>query len=422
VILGKCRRRILAGGVALALLVGACGSPPSPSPSAAAVSPTGTTAATKAAVSPTAVQPAGLGFTWEAASVEQPASVTDEPSVAPSFCSPCHGQATLLFGVARASFGLLAVGVQEPPARAAAWLSQDGKRWARAAAFPAVEGSVAVATAADGDRAIVVGSDHAGALAWVTTDGVAWSQSPHSAALAGPAGGTHMLTAVAWRGGFVAGGSHDDPAAGRTAGAIWTSPDGLTWQRVSTDAAFDGTRVLGLAADADTLVAVGTNGDQTQGSAVAWVSHDGRRWDRVTSPALAAGIMRAVAAGGPGFVAVGLGSADDRAQAWVSPDGSDWQAVPDDPGLHVGRSSLRMYAVAPLGQGFAAGGWTSDAGNGSAVAWVSPDGLRWQRAPGQTTFFGAEITGVVAAGPVLVAVGTSGYPDNDTASAWTSRL
>lgn len=365
--------------------------------------------------------PGGIGFAWDAAGVDQPAALTDAPSAAPRFCSPCHGQATLMFGVARTGFGLVAVGVQEPPATAAAWLSGDGRQWARVTAFPAADGSAAVAIAASGQRAVAVGSGHEGALSWVTTDGSTWTQSPPSPALAGPAGGTHMQAVVAWQGGFVAGGSHDDPAAGHTAGAIWVSSDGLAWRRVSADASFGGTRVLGLAADAGTLVAVGTSGDETHGNAVAWVSHDGLRWDRVASPALTAGIMRAVTTDSAGFVAVGLGSADDQAQAWVSHDGNDWQVVPDSPALHVGQLPMRMYAVAPSNVGLVAVGWKSDAGNGSGVAWISSDGLGWLRILDLPTFSGAEITGVVAGGPGLVGVGSSGYPDNDNAAAWTSE-
>jgi hypothetical protein len=79
-----------------------------------------------------------------------------------------------------------------------------------------------------------------------------------------------------------------------------------------------------------------------------------------------------------------------------------------------------MYAAAPSSVGLVAVGWKSDAANGSAVVWISPDGTRWQRTPDLPTFFGAEITGVVAAGPGLVGVGTGGYPDNDNASVWTS--
>ena len=409
------RMRVLTGGFALAVLVSGCGSPIETAAPTVASSPTGPPASMLAPASP-----GGIGFAWAAAGVAEPAAVTDAPSAAPRICSPCHGQATLLFGVARTGFGLVAVGVQEPPATAAAWLSRDGQQWARVAAFPAADGSVAVAVAANAERTVVVGSDHGGALSWVTTDGATWAQSPPAPALAGPAGGTHMLTVVAWQGGFVAGGSHDDPAAGLTSGAIWVSSDGLTWRRVSAEASFGGTRVLGLAANADTLVAVGTTGDETHGDAVVWVSHDGLRWDRVASPALAAGIMRAVTADSTGFEAVGLGSADDQAQAWISPDGSDWQVVPDSPALHVGHLPMRMFAVAPSNVGLVAVGWKSDAGNGSGVAWISSDGIRWKRSPDLPTLFGAEMTGVVSTGPRLVGVGTSGYPDNDNASVWTS--
>jgi hypothetical protein len=230
-----------------------------------------------------------------------------------------------------------------------------------------------------------------------------------------------MTAVVPWRGGYLAGGYSDEPALARETAAVWTSPDGVAWTRVPDSPAFAGSHILGLAVGSAGLVAVGTIQDEVRGPAVAWSSADGQHWRRSSSPALAAGVMRAVARGGPGFVAVGLSAADDRATAWTSTDGSAWEAVPDSDAFHSYTLPVRMVSVTEVDGLLVAVGWKSDAGNGSAVAWVSQGGRAWTRAPDAASFSGAEFTGVAAADGVIVAVGTLGYPDNDASAVWFSR-
>ncbi len=363
--------------------------------------------------------PASLAPGWITADVEQPASLVNGPSTAPGqFCSPCHGaSATLMLAVAHTVFGFIAVGYEQPGPHAAVWTSPDARRWTRVTGFPAVEGSAAFAVAADEGRIVVVGSDRSGAVSWASTDGRTWSLAPAGPALAGPAAATAMVAVVAFGDGFVAAGRSDDPAAGRTAAAVWLSADGLTWQRIVAGDAFAGARVVGLAASGGRLVAVGTAGPE-QAPSLAWTSSDGRTWTRVADPALAGGVVRAVAAGGPGFVAVGAAAADDRALAWTSPDGATWAAVPDGPAFENGGAAIRMLGVSGSPGGLAAVGWRSDAGNGSAVAWSSSGGRDWRRSPQATSFSGGEMDGVAASGQLTVAVGLTGYPDNDAARVW----
>ena len=63
-------------------------------------------------------------------------------------------------------------------------------------------------------------------------------------------------------------------------------------------------------------------------------------------------------------------------------------------------------------------GWKSDAGNGSGVVWTSSDGVAWEHLPDQVSMSGASLAGATLASSLPVVVGTSGYPDNDQASAW----
>jgi hypothetical protein len=102
------------------------------------------------------------------------------------------------------------------------------------------------------------------------------------------------------------------------------STDGRTWTLVPNDQ-FPSPGVLWPHSGARRLPAVGTTGGflfVAEGNDV-WASEDGYNWqrraDRAQDADLRAGAILAVAAGGPGLVAVG---SDNK--AWTSEDGSDW--------------------------------------------------------------------------------------------------
>jgi hypothetical protein len=229
-----------------------------------------------------------------------------------------------------------------------------------------------------------------------------------------------MLSVTPFRGAFVAGGYRDDPVHETASAAIWRSVDGLAWQSEDS-ASFRNGRIWGVAATHDALVAVGTTGDPNYGPAGAWFWTAAGGWQPARIVPSSAGAMRAVVAGASGFVAVGLNGDDAGALAWTSPDGRVWTAVPDAPSLHYYTSPIRMQTIAATGDGYLAGGWRSDAGNGSAVAWASADGVSWTQMPWQPSFSGGEISGVAAADGTIVAVGRTGYPDNNQATIWRAR-
>ena len=407
-------RRLAVRGAALgaafvaSVAVGACARPvPAATASAAAAPSAGVTARPELA--------------WSRAAVALPAEVVE---VAPGTsvgmpCAPCHAaQASLLLGVVATGDGLLAVGVQQPPSRAIAYRSRDGRTWAPEAGFAPGEETLALAAAADGVREVIVGRNGSDATAWTTSDGRTWRAARAGAVLRAPPGGTAQMSAVvAWRGQFVAVGHRDADAERRTA-AVWVSDDGLDWQLVSDGPAFDDARATGIAATRTSLVAVGTAGPVASGRAVAWVSGDGQRWSRIDSPAFDAGQMRAVTAAASGFVAVGSAVANDRAVAWTSPDGRAWSVAQPSRDLEAAGNAIRMSAVATDGAGLIAAGWKSDAGNGSGVVWRSEDGRAWRRLPDQVSMSGASLAGVVVLAGLPVVVGTSGSPDNDQASGW----
>ena len=169
--------------------------------------------------------------------------------------------------------------------------------WTPEPGFEPGEDTAALGVAADGDRRVVVGRRGPDAAAWVSDAGGTWQSAPASPDLEATGSGTaEMRAVVPWHGGWVAVGSVDADADHRSA-AIWTSPDGLAWERRTGVPGFLGTAAYGIATAGDRLVVVGStvvgeSGDVAM-PAVAWTSDDGTAWTPVESPAFAAGPMRA---------------------------------------------------------------------------------------------------------------------------------
>jgi hypothetical protein len=151
--------------------------------------------------------------------------------------------------------------------------------------------------------------------------------------------------------------------------------------------------------------------------------------------------MYAVAAGGPGLVAVGVGVHDccpdseyslDQEQlayeqepsyeadgnpaadavAWTSVDGVTWSLVPHDEEVFGGPGEQRMVSVTAGGPGLVAvGSERRFDRQGNAAVWTSVDGLTWSRVRHDEAVFGGpgeqRIDGVTVGGPGLVAVGSA---------------
>ena len=170
------------------------------------------------------------------------------------------------------------------------------------------------------------------------------------------------------------------------------------------------------------MVAVGISGDERRGTAAVWRSTDeGVSWQAVSDPALASGRMLAVAFGAGVFAAVGENVDQTAAAAWSSADGSRWSSATEQDSLANAGLQMVMMAVAVDGRGgFAADGWRSDAGNGSAVVWRSADGKTWTRYPQDASFSGAGTAAILAppATPRLLTAGTMGWPDTHAAQVW----
>jgi hypothetical protein len=266
-----------------------------------------------------------------------------------------------------------------------------------------------------------------------TSPSLAWSRVPHDEAVFGGAGDQVFMNGVTAGGpGLVAVGSDNLPG-GRA--AVWTSPDGITWSRVSLDEAVFGGKgpqvMNAVTAGGPGLVAVGRAGPMTPQEAVAavWTSLDGITWSRVPYDEAAFGgrgnlFMNSVAAGGPGLVAVGgtrSWQRGDPAPVWTSPDGITWSRVPDDEAVFPGL--MEIESVTAGGPGLVAVGY--DSAEESGAVWTSPDGITWSRVPNDEAVFGGEgdqlLNGVtVWERDLLVAVGSVTGPESVHSIAWTS--
>jgi len=229
-------------------------------------------------------------------------------------------------------------------------------------------------------------------------------------------------------------------ASTTTEGVTTTGPAGeLAWERIPDDEAVfgpaeGGTRaeMWAVAAGGPGLVAVGDDDSGGDVDAAAWTSPDGVAWSRVPhDEAVFGGVgaqqMAEVVAGGPGLVAVGgdyPGFGDSDAAVWTSPDGLIWTRVPHDEAIFGGEGYQEMWGVAVGGPGLVGVGHGDNGEDVDAAVWTSPDGLAWTPVPADPAVFGGPseqaMVRVVAGGPGLVAVGWDYSGGDEDAAVWTS--
>jgi len=334
---------------------------------------------------------------------------------------------------------------------AAVWWSTDGVSWSRVIdsdlGGPGAQqmtgitrwrrGLVAVGSTALHDR------DYDGRI-WLSEDGSDWTVVTDPD-LGGP--DNQFIETVAAVGiGLIAVGSSDD--AGDRDLVVWTSPDGIDWDRVvSAGLGGPGDQILWpfgkpiLATD-DLIVVSGMDDDE----AAVWTSADGRTWSRVHLPHVLGGTgqqaIAGLAAAGPGVLAVGWNDLD--AAVWTSEDGKNWTGIVS--AAFRGPGEQRMTGALATEDGFVAVGDSLSyeeiyfLGRGSkatsdAAVWTSTDGVEWERAEGLRELGDQHIQNVGVLGSILVGVGFDS-PDPRTgglfeagpssgrdvdAAAWTSN-
>lgn len=399
---------------ALVLVVGSgCQAtvPPTPGP---------TTPATAAPPS----GPAVLGLDWgRATAVERPANYQETvppnfPGVHPILTIP--GQATMADVVARPDGGFVAVGYSPPEWLPLAWTSRDGLTWT-IHEIGTTDFTFPVSLAHGAGTLVAVGRSGKAPVAWTSSDGAEWHERTIPS-LGDDGVAERMTTVVAGSSGFVAGGSVGPELLDRHA-RFWTSADGTEWLPVPDDpTAFADAEVRAIVAFDGGFVAVGVVGTvQAWTGAVAWTSPDGRNWTRVEDEAFADGVAVSVSAAPfGGLIAVGSDLERRNAVAWISSDGRDWTRAPDEPSRQHTNGYAWLTDVAAIDDEVIAVGDIQGLQRGTAMAWVSSDGLQWQRSNRAPVQEGAEFYAVIAGGPGAIAIGAFGAPDSYVPEVWVS--
>ena len=265
------------------------------------------------------------------------------------------------------------------------------------------------------------------ALAWT---GIRWERLAASNPL------SEIRSITPWPGGFIAigalaavdGGSPasiDEPVHTR----IWVSSDGATWSLLPVDVLGPSTVVIGIAATADSIVALTAQSGRSFCADVAesrkrvecwtlaapvqsWTSSDGAAWASHPGPDLAlpddmsgdVGQQPGLNAGTAPLV-VASWYADGRAA--TSRDGATWQIVP---------ATAPGGSIVGFGSGFVSIGGTTS----KPAALTSPDGRTWTSHPLPTGCHGND---AFVVGPNGIILEGDRYNDGGTITVdWCSSL
>lgn len=333
--------------------------------------------------------------------------------------------------------GYVAVGVSGSEI---VWTSLDGIAWTAQPATGLAGAQLLHVEAAPDGTLVGVGrmSGTQAFTAWTSSDGIGWTmQSPAGGVL--PAGGHQVHDLTVYPGGYVAVGSVALSDTDADA-AWWTSPDGVTWAAGAV--AEPGVQqMFGVAVSDGLIVAAGIDGTST-GIWKAPVGGPFTRIDHVDLTIAASDFDPAnttarvfawdVAAGGPGFVAVGADqttAGTSVAAVWVSSDGSQWTRLGNETEytpnmLHAdftGRAPWTvMDTVVESGGILIVVGRTGAPADPDLVVWESADGFTWRRGaigvlPGRQYAFGA-----LAQDGRLIVVGEQGPSGAGDGAVWVA--
>lgn len=288
-----------------------------------------------------------------------------------------------------------------------------------------ISGTVYTAAWMD-DRWLIGGGSAGRAAVWESADASAWSAAPpiEPAPVAandetGPS--AHWISAFAdWEGTLVGAGVHRFGRGDGLTMAMWTSPDGRTWEHIDLAHVDQGGTYPTAAVAPDArliIIGVGNLGTQT----FLYSTTDGESWEG--SELTGANEVLSDIAGGPPSL-IGVGQAYEQtaenpfayaSTIWASPDWVTWDPVVTGP---PGYLSAAAYDHA--NGRFVAGGTHVDPAvdpNGSPVVWLSDNGRAWSPVmidPGV-----GSVRDVAVANGVILAVGSLG--DAGGLVLWESR-
>jgi hypothetical protein len=297
--------------------------------------------------------------------------------------------------------------------RGVAWTSNDGRAWTLHDPISAFDHASLTDLVTDGIRLIAVGTyadptqkTHAVpvAAAWVSSDGTRWARA---------SGSVPSAVAVGARG-FIGAAVTADPSPSKTSVRFVWSTDGMHWTSVSDS--FDAD-LRGLAAAPDgAAIAVGAvpGAPRTDGTTttdmVVWRSPDGTTWTEPETVGHDA-LPIAVTSDGQGFLAVvrvsallANGSIGDTSDVWRLAGGSEPRPMAIPMGAEESLDSIFV-----IGDALIATGVTLVDGANNVMVWISTDGgASWVRLADQTAFsdLNNEVAGIVQTPAGLVAVGS----------------
>lgn len=171
------------------------------------------------------------------------------------------------------------------------------------------------------------------------------------------------------------------------------------------------------------LSACAGSDEETPRDAAVWTTSDGTDWARVRHPSLGGRgeqQMTAAVRFGSRLVAAGFEIVDGErdARIWTSQYGEEWRLI-TDPELG-GPGEQSIWAITAAGPGLVAVGTTGDSEDTDAAVWVSSDGLDWVQVPSTSSFTGRgdqAMNAITVYDGLIVAAGF----DYTNAAAWTSE-
>ncbi|MFI5040437.1 MAG: hypothetical protein ACHQNA_01090 [Acidimicrobiales bacterium] len=311
----------------------------------------------------------------------------------------------------------------------AIWTSDDAQHWTLATVDGAANKLVEIRDVAIGGPGLVAVGDESTATTvtaavWTSTDGRRWDRVTSDGLSPGRmwrVGGTmHGLVALGDDCSCI---YSDVVAAGADRGRdiMWTSVDGISWQRTTSPAGLtllDG-GILTNTNDEHTALVTRWEGPNPATRPIAvWRTTGGTDWRKVGElPGSAGADVWRVAGGTTGYVAIGT-------RVWTSADGVSWT-------VSSSASPGQISDVLALPNGFIAVGARSTA-TGCAVpesafigqTWVSADGQSWREIVPKPAWVGQGVTGLFQTDGGIVGVGRSFTSHSDLAqgAVWTTNL
>jgi hypothetical protein len=246
---------------------------------------------------------------------------------------------------------------------AAFWTSSDGIRWNRVPNSEAFKYSEASDVVAFGDRMVAAGgsiySEGGPAVVWSSSDGLQWRRE-NTDEFGGFTGGA--LGVLGNR--LILSGYQDTYCSTSCRRQVWTSLDGTRWTKAPDSPALDGAVGFRPAiAFAGRMLATGFIGqgvydtdEPPRQTASLWSSADGVAWERITVPAPKRSAMGELVSVGAGLI--GVGTVHDatgkvtQAISWTSPDGRNWKLEPVEPalrGVAIGRAVVTERGLVAFG-------------------------------------------------------------------------